>query len=98
MADVLKRVPVREQEPKVRATNFDEVCLGYNMEEAMDEATRCINCKNAQCVKGCPVAINIPAFIQQVKEGNIEEAYKIIGRIFSSSSYLRSCLSTGITV
>lgn len=77
--DVLKRVPVREQEPKVRATNFDEVCLGYNMEEAMDEATRCINCKNAQCVKGCPVAINIPAFIQQVKEGNIEEAYKIIG-------------------
>ena len=79
MADVLKRVPVREQEPKVRATNFDEVCLGYNMEEAMDEATRCINCKNAQCVKGCPVAINIPAFIQQVKEGNIEEAYKIIG-------------------
>ena len=79
MADVLKRVPVREQEPKVRATNFNEVCLGYNMEEAMDEATRCINCKNAQCVKGCPVAINIPAFIQQVKEGNIEEAYKIIG-------------------
>ena len=66
MADVLKRVPVREQEPKVRATNFDEVCLGYNMEEAMDEATRCINCKNAQCVKGCQVAINIPAFIQQL--------------------------------
>ena len=79
MADVLKKVPVREQEPQVRAKNFDEVCLGYNKEEAMDEATRCINCKNAQCVKGCPVAINIPGFIQQVKEGNIEEAYKIIG-------------------
>lgn len=80
MADVLKKVPVREQDPKVRATNFEEVCYGYNQEEAMDEATRCINCKNAQCVKGCPVGIDIPAFIQQVKEGNIEEAYKIIGQ------------------
>ena len=79
MADVLKKVPVREQEPKVRATNFEEVCLGYNKEEAMEEATRCINCKNAKCVQGCPVAINIPGFIEEVKEGNIEEAYKIIG-------------------
>ena len=79
MADVLKEVPVREQEPKVRATNFEEVCLGYNKEEAMEEATRCINCKNAKCVQGCPVAINIPGFIKEVKEGNIEEAYKIIG-------------------
>ena len=79
MADVLKKVPVREQEPKVRATNFEEVCLGYNQEEAMEEATRCINCKNAKCVQGCPVAINIPGFIKEVKEGNIEEAYKIIG-------------------
>ena len=79
MADVLKKVPVREQEPKVRATNFEEVCLGYNKEEAMEEATRCINCKNAKCVQGCPVAINIPGFIKEVKEGNIEEAYKIIG-------------------
>ncbi len=76
--DVLKKVPVREQDPKVRATNFDEVCLGYNKEEAMCEATRCINCKNAQCVKGCPVSINIPGFIEQVKLGNMEEAYKII--------------------
>ena len=79
MADVLKKVPVREQEPKVRATNFEEVCLGYTKEEAMEEATRCINCKNAKCVQGCPVAINIPGFIKEVKEGNIEEAYKIIG-------------------
>ena len=79
MADVLKKVPVREQEPKVRATNFEEVCLGYNKEEAMEEATRCINCKNAKCVQGCPVAISIPGFIKEVKEGNIEEAYKIIG-------------------
>ena len=80
MADMLKKVPVREQDPKVRATNFDEVCLGYNLEEAMDEATRCLNCKNAKCIQGCPVSIDIPAFIHEVKEGNIEEAYKVIGK------------------
>lgn len=76
--DVLKKVPVREQDAKVRAKNFEEVCLGYNQEEAMEEAQRCINCKNAQCIKGCPVAIDIPAFISQVKEGNMEKAYQII--------------------
>lgn len=76
--DVLKKTPVREQDPKVRATNFEEVCLGYNMEEAQCEASRCINCKNAQCIKGCPVAINIPKFIEQVKNGDVKEAYKII--------------------
>ena len=76
--DVMTKVPVREQEAKVRATNFEEVCLGYNKEEAQCEASRCINCKNAQCVKGCPVAIDIPAFIHEVKEGNIEKAYQII--------------------
>lgn len=80
MADMLKKVPVREQDPKVRATNFDEVCLGYNMEEAMEEAQRCLNCRNAKCIKGCPVSIDIPGFIHQVKEGNIEEAYKVIGK------------------
>ena len=80
MADMMKKVPVREQDPKVRATNFEEVCLGYSKEEAMEEATRCLNCKNAKCIQGCPVSINIPAFIHQVKEGNIEEAYKIIGK------------------
>lgn len=79
MADVLKRVPVREQEPQVRAKNFDEVCLGYNAEEAVEEAQRCIGCKNAKCVQGCPVSINIPGFIAHVKEGNFEEAYKVIG-------------------
>ena len=76
--DVLKKVPVREQDPKVRATNFEEVCYGYNKEEAMDEASRCIGCKNAKCVEGCPVSINIPGFIAQVKEGKFEEAYKVI--------------------
>lgn len=78
VADVLKKVPVREQDAKVRATNFEEVCLGYDKEEAMCEATRCINCKNAQCIKGCPVAINIPGFIEKVKEGDIAAAYQVI--------------------
>ena len=78
MANVMERVPVREQEPKVRATNFDEVCYGYNLEEAMAEAARCLGCKNARCVQGCPVGIDIPGFIAQVKVGNIEEAYRII--------------------
>lgn len=78
MTDVLKKVPVRDQEPKVRATNFDEVCLGYNKEEAMEEASRCINCKNAKCMQGCPVSINIPAFVHEVKEGDFEKAYQII--------------------
>ena len=78
--DVLKKLPVREQEPAVRATNFEEVCLGYNKEEAMCEASRCITCKNAQCVKGCPVSIDIPGFIAKVKTGEIEEAYKIISK------------------
>lgn len=76
--DVLKKIPVREQDAKERAANFEEVCLGYNKEEAMEEAARCINCKNAQCIKGCPVSINIPGFIEKVKEGNIEEAYQVI--------------------
>ncbi len=80
MGDVLKKVPVREQDPKVRATNFEEVCLGYNKEEAVEEAARCLNCKNAKCVQGCPVNIDIPAFIHQVKEGNFAEAYKVIGK------------------
>lgn len=76
--DVLKKVPVREQDPKVRATNFEEVCLGYNEEEAREEAARCIKCKNPRCVAGCPVSINIPGFIKEVEEGNMEEAAKVI--------------------
>lgn len=78
--DVLKKVPVREQDPKVRATNFEEVCLGYNKEEAMEEASRCLKCKNAKCVGGCPVSINIPGFIKEVQDGNFEEAAKIIAQ------------------
>ena len=78
--DGMKKVPVREQEPKVRATNFEEVCYGYNEEEAVAEASRCLNCKNARCVQGCPVRIDIPAFVKEVKEGNYAEAAKVIGR------------------
>lgn len=77
---VKEKVAVREQDPKVRATNFEEVCYGYNKEEAMEEATRCLNCKKPRCVEGCPVSINIPDFIQELKEGNIEEAAKIIAK------------------
>ena len=78
MGDVLVRVPISEQDPKVRATNFEEVCLGYTEEEAVEEAGRCLNCKKPMCVGGCPVSINIPAFIEQVKERNFERAYEII--------------------
>ena len=78
MGDVLVKVPVSEQDPKVRATNFEEVCLGYNKEEAMEEASRCLNCKNVQCIKGCPVSIQIPDFIAAVKDGDIEKAYEVI--------------------
>ena len=76
--DVLKKVPVREQEPLVRAKNFEEVCLGYNAQEAVKESERCLNCKNAQCVKGCPVSIDIPAFISEIKNENFEKAYEVI--------------------
>ncbi len=76
--DVLNRVPVREQEPKTRAKNFDEVCLGYNIDEAVEESKRCIGCKNAKCIEGCPVAINIPEFIGHLKEGNVKEAFDVI--------------------
>ena len=78
--DMMVKVPVREQEPQVRAANFEEVCLGDNKEEAMAEAERCLNCKNAKCIAGCPVAIDIPAFIEEVKKGEIEEAARVIAK------------------
>ena len=76
--DMMKKVPVREQAPEVRARNFEEVCLGYNKEEAEAEASRCLNCKNPFCVQGCPVSINIPGFIQKVKESDVAGAYEVI--------------------
>lgn len=72
------RVPVREQDAKVRATNFEEVCLGYNKEEAEAEAARCLNCRNPLCVQGCPVSINIPKFIQEIKAGDAVAAYQTL--------------------
>ncbi len=76
----MQRVPVKEQEPNVRAKNFEEVCLGYDLEEAMAESTRCLNCKNPRCVGGCPVGIDIPGFIMHVKEGDVKAAYETISK------------------
>ena len=78
MADMMKKIPVREQDAKERACNFEEVCLGYNADEAVAEAQRCLNCKNAHCVQGCPVSINIPGFVEKVKEGDFAAAYQVI--------------------
>lgn len=80
MIDKKVKVPVREQEPKVRAGNFKEVCYGYDTNEAMLEATRCLNCKNPRCVQACPVGVNIPSFIAKVKDGDIEAAAQIIAQ------------------
>ena len=78
--DMMKKIPVREQDPKVRATNFQEVCYGYNEEEAVLEASRCLNCKNARCIAGCPVKIDIPTFISQVKEKDYLAAANTIAK------------------
>ena len=83
MAIVPKKNPMPTQAPEVRAHNFQEVALGYTTEIAMDEANRCLNCKNQPCVSGCPVNIHIPEFIAQVKAGNFEEAYQIINKTSS---------------
>lgn len=74
MANRIPRVPVREQDPKVRAANFEEVCYGYSAEEAALEASRCLNCKNPRCVGSCPVHINIPGFIQHIADGDLMAA------------------------
>ena len=74
----LKRNEMPTQDPVARGKNFDEVALGYSEEQAIDEANRCLNCKNMPCVDGCPVKIHIPEFITKIKEGDFEEAYQII--------------------
>ncbi|WP_142413775.1 NADPH-dependent glutamate synthase [Hathewaya massiliensis] len=78
--DRMKKVPISEQDPKVRAKNFKEVCLGYTEEEAVQEASRCLNCKNPRCVTMCPVSIAIPEFIQHVKNREFEEAARTIAK------------------
>ena len=78
MANKIPRVAVREQDAKVRATNFEEVCYGYSKEEAMLEATRCLDCKNPRCVAACPVGIQIPRFIERLREGDTKGAAEVI--------------------
>ena len=80
MAERIPRVPVREQDPKTRATNFEEVCYGYNKEEALLEASRCLHCKNPRCVGACPVGLKIPDFIAKLREGDIAGASDIIAQ------------------
>ncbi|MBR1585262.1 MAG: dihydropyrimidine dehydrogenase, partial [Clostridia bacterium] len=75
-----KKHEMPTQAPEVRAHNFQEVALGYPVEIAVEEAKRCLNCKNKPCVNGCPVNINIPDFITQIKQSNFEEAYRIINQ------------------
>ena len=74
----LKKNPMPSQDPNVRNKNFDEVALGYTEEQALDEAQRCLNCKNKPCMQGCPVMVHIPAFIAEVAKGDFEAAYQII--------------------
>lgn len=75
-----QRTKLREQDPKIRSHNFQEVSLGFNLQEAQSEAQRCLHCKNPRCVAACPVGINIPGFISHIKEGNITEAAAVISR------------------
>ena len=74
----IPRIPVREQDPQIRAKNFKEVCLGYSDEEAMLEARRCLKCKKPACMTACPVSVKIPFFVEQSAKGNFEEAAKVI--------------------
>ncbi len=80
MANKIPRTPAREQDPKVRATNFEEVCYGYNPEEAQLESTRCIQCKKPRCVEACPVSIQIPQFIKEVLDGKFADAARVIAQ------------------
>ncbi len=74
----LKKNPMPSQDPNVRNKNFDEVALGYTEEQALDEAQRCLHCKNKPCMQGCPVMVHIPDFIAEVAKGDFEAAYQII--------------------
>ena len=76
--DRFKKVPIKEQVPDERNKNFKEVCLGYTAEKAVEESSRCLNCKKPGCVDGCPVSIDIPGFIKEIANGNFEEAYKVL--------------------
>jgi len=106
MANKMPRIEAKEQAPKVRATNFQEVCFGYTKEEAMLEAARCLQCKNPKCVPGCPVSINIPLFIQHVAQGDFTEAARVIavdsclpsvcGRVCPQETQCEGCCILGV--
>lgn len=84
LSDISKdRLPVPEQNPKERVKNFKDVVVGYSKNEAMIESARCLNCKNAPCIKACPVSINIPAFLKEIKDGNLDESWNIISNYTS---------------
>ena len=74
------KTPIKEQDPEVRRSNFKEVCLGYSVEEGIKESERCLQCKTKPCVKGCPVAIDIPAFIKCIKEGDMAGAAEVLDK------------------
>ena len=95
MAEKIGRVPVREQDPKVRAHNFEEVCYGYNEAEALLESSRCLNCRNPRCVQHCPVGISIPEFIAQVKAGDFAAAAGVIARDQSATKRSSLPMATG---
>ena len=76
----LKKNEMPTQDANVRNKNFSEVALGYTEEQAVDEANRCLNCKNKPCVSGCPVSIDIPSFIAKIREKDFEGAYDIISK------------------
>lgn len=80
MANKIPRVPVREQDPKIRVTNFEEVCYGYDVREAQLEASRCLGCKKPRCVEQCPVSLQIPQFVQAVNAGDFAEAARVIAQ------------------
>ena len=90
-----KKCPMPTQDPNVRNKNFEEVALGYTEEMAVNEAKRCIHCKNKPCQTGCPVGIDIPEFIGHVAEGDFEAAYQVIARSSSLPAVLRPCLPAG---
>ena len=86
----LTKTPMPEQDPKVRARNFKEVAIGYTPEMAIEEANRCLGCKNPKCVEGCPVNVRIPEFIKKVQEGDFKAAYEIITSTPRASSLVTS--------
>lgn len=94
----LKKNEMPVQDAKERSANFNEVALGYTLEQALDEANRCLNCKNKPCVGACPVNINIPAFIEEIRKGDLEQAYQIISKSSSLPAVCGPRLSAGNTV